>query len=243
MPSSKDKRISKTKYSVAVERVSTGSEPIDKLLKGGVEKGIITNIFGESGTGKTNVCIQAAAHIAKNGGKVIYIDTEKGLSTERFTQIADEDALKNLHLLEPMTFEEQEQKINALPELLTDDTELVIVDSMVSLYRLQANGDNVSEINQRLSKQFSQLSKAARKHNLAVMVTNQVYTSFDEDSLELVGRDVPRYWSKCLLKLSYEDQNLRKMEIEKHRSMPEGKACRFKIANEGLLSTERKPGF
>lgn len=220
---------------MTVERVETGSKPVDNLLGGGIEKGIITNVFGESGTGKTNLCVQAAAQVASNQGEVIYIDTEKGFSTERFKQIASEEALENLHLLEPMTFEEQEEKINSLPALTDQgDIQLVIVDSMVSLYRLQANGENVSEVNQRLSQLLSQLSKTARTENIPVMVTNQVYTSFDEEDLELVGRDVPRYWSKCLLKLSYEDQSLRKIEIEKHRSRPEGMSKKFKIVNEGL---------
>jgi len=124
-----------------------------------------------------------------------------------------------------------------------EDIDLVVVDSLVSLYRLQANGDNVSEVNQRLSQQLSTLSKIAREENIPILVTNQVYTNFDENDLELVGRDVPRYWSKCLLRLDYEDKNLRKAEVEKHRSLPEGKAQRFKIVDEGLKEPDKKGLF
>ncbi|MFB6145886.1 MAG: DNA repair and recombination protein RadB, partial [Candidatus Nanohaloarchaea archaeon] len=210
-----------------VERVSTGSEPLDELLNGGVEKGLITNIFGESGSGKTNFCVQVAASVAESGEKVIYIDTEKGLSAERFTQIASDDALENMMVMEPVDFKEQEERTMALEGLVEEEEpDLIVIDSMVSLYRLQATGDKVAEVNQRLSQQFSELSKIARKHDMPILVTNQVYTSFDENELELVGRDVPRYWSKCLVKLSIIDTGVRKAEIEKHRSLPEGRSVK-----------------
>jgi len=229
---------------VKVERVSTGSEPIDSLLKGGIEKGIINNVFGESGSGKTNLCIQVAAEVAMDGEKVIYVDTERGFSPERFTQVADDESLDNVMLMEPMDFQEQEAKVNALRELADEhEPGLVVVDSLVSLYRLQAKGDQVQEINQKLSQQLSELSKIAREHDIPVLVTNQVYTSFDEDQLELVGRDVPRYWSKCLLKLSDLGNSVRKAEIEKHRSLPEGRSQKFSIADEGLVEADDSGGL
>lgn len=227
-----------------VKRLSTGSKPIDSLLNGGIERGIITNIFGESGSGKTNVCVQVAAEVASSGENVAYIDTEKGFSAERFVQVASEEALENVTVMEPTTFNEQEKDIESLPGLVEEEEpDLVVVDSLVSLYRLQANGDKVSEVNQRLSQQLSTLSKIARKQDIPILVTNQVYTNFDEDGLELVGRDVPRYWSKCLLKLDYEDKSLRRIEVEKHRSLPEGKSQRFQIVDEGLKEPDEKGLF
>ncbi len=143
-----------------------------------------------------------------------------------------------------MTFEQQEKDINSLPGLVEEeDIDVVVVDSLVSLYRLNANGDNISKVNQRLSKQLSELSKIARREDIPVVVTNQVYTSFDEDELELVGRDVPRYWSKCLVKLENDTKNLRKIEVEKHRSLPEGKSTRFQIVDEGLVEPDEKGLF
>ncbi len=219
-----------------VERVSTGSEILDDLLKGGLEKGVITNVYGESGTGKTNFCVQAAAEAAKNG-KVAYIDTEGGFSPERAAQIGGEEILENIIIKNPVEFREQEETINQLEALVQqEDIGLVVVDSAVSLYRLKVNGDNAQEINQKLSNQLSELSKIARTENIPVIITNQVYTSFDKDDLELVGRDVPKYWSKCLLKM--EENSNRKIKISKHRSLPKGRTRTFKITDEGLLPGE-----
>ena len=69
----------------------TGCKPLDDLLGGGFEKGIVTQIFGAAGTGKTNICIQLAVECVKQGQKTIFIDTE-GLSPTRFKQIAGENA-------------------------------------------------------------------------------------------------------------------------------------------------------
>lgn len=234
----KDKRVVTDFLGVEVERVSTGCEPLDTLLNGGVEKGVISNFYGESGTGKTNVCIQVAAEVAQDGGKVAYVDSEASFSPERFIQIASEDALDNIFLKDVTDFEQQVETIEGLENLVEEEgIDLIVVDSLVSLYRLKVNGDNANEVNQELSQQLSTLSGIARNHNLPVMITNQVYTSFDEDELELVGRDVPKYWSKCLVKLSQADKNIRKARISKHRSLPEGKEVQFEITDEGLVES------
>ncbi|MFB6158299.1 MAG: DNA repair and recombination protein RadB [Candidatus Nanohalobium sp.] len=222
-----------------VERVSTGSESIDRFLNGGLEKGIVSNVYGESGSGKTNFCIQVAAEIAEDGGNVAYIDTEAGFSPERFLQMSDEEALDNILIRSPTTFEQQEDAVENLEGTVEEeDVRLVVVDSAVSLYRLKVNGDNASEVNNRLSGQLSELTRIARENNIPVLITNQVYTSFDEEGLELVGRDVPKYWSKCLLKLSTKGKNRRQIEISKHRSLPEGKKMQFKITDNGLEEPE-----
>lgn len=226
-----------------VKRISSGSRPLDELLNGGLEKQVITNVFGESGTGKTNLCVQVAAEVAANGDEVIYVDTEGGFSPERFVQIASEEALEELTMFEPLDFEQQEDVIDSLESAIDEETGFVVVDSLVSLYRLKVNDNNASEVNQRLSQQLSELSKIARKHEIPVMVTNQVYSNFDESGVELVGKDVPRYWSKCLLKLGHDDKSIRTVEIEKHRSLPEGKTRRFQIDNEGLIEPDEKGLF
>lgn len=226
-----------------VERIGTGSRPVDELLNGGLEKEVITNVFGESGTGKTNLCVQIAAEIASEGKEVIYVDTEGGFSSERFVQIASEEALENLTMFEPLDFEQQEEVVESLEDAFNRDTGFIVVDSLVSLYRLKVNDNNASEINQRLSQQLSELSKIARKHSVPIMVTNQVYSNFDESGLELVGKDVPRYWSKCLLKLEDDEKSIRTVEIEKHRSLPEGKTRRFQITDGGLTEPDKKGLF
>lgn len=82
-----------------VPRIQTGCKAIDHLLKGGVEVGSITEIFGENGAGKTQfshtLAVQVQRPIEEGGlavkGKapplVLYIDTENTMRPERIMSI------------------------------------------------------------------------------------------------------------------------------------------------------------
>ena len=68
-------------------RYKSGCKCIDELLGGGFESGTVTQLYGEAGSGKTNICLQTAIECARKGKTVIFIDSE-GFSPERFIQIA-----------------------------------------------------------------------------------------------------------------------------------------------------------
>lgn len=214
-----------------IKRLSTNS-PLDKLLNGGLEYGTITNIYGPPGSGKTNVGLSTLMN-CKN--KIIYIDTEGSFSLERFKQLGGNDKkLKNVILIEPHTWSEQHAKILNLEKILKrEKIDLVIVDSLVALYRLELTQENFSLINRQLATQYSILSKIARTYEIPVLVTNQIYGKGDE--VELSSRYVGRFWSKCLIELKRsEKENQRIAILRKHRSLPEGKKIEFIITENGL---------
>ncbi|HSA97542.1 MAG TPA: ATPase domain-containing protein, partial [Candidatus Nitrosotenuis sp.] len=55
--------------------ISTGLKRLDDLLGGGIKNGIITDIFGASGTGKTQLVLQIAVNCLSQGGTILYQDT------------------------------------------------------------------------------------------------------------------------------------------------------------------------
>ncbi|KFM20693.1 DNA repair protein [Marine Group I thaumarchaeote SCGC RSA3] len=63
--------------------ISTGLQKLDKSLSGGISDGIIVDIFGKNGTGKTQLLLQLAINSIKNGGNVLYFDTTGGFRPER----------------------------------------------------------------------------------------------------------------------------------------------------------------
>ena len=71
-----------------MEKISTGSEYLNKFLNSGYEKGRISVIFGPAATGKTTLCMLAALATAKSGKKILFIDTENGFSVERLKQMS-----------------------------------------------------------------------------------------------------------------------------------------------------------
>lgn len=221
-------------------KISSGSYDFNKWLYGGYEKGIITTIYGSPGSGKTNLCLIAAVSQAKKGNRVLFMDTEGGFSTERIKQLAQEDfenVLKNILVLKPTSFAEQKDSFKEILKQVTKDHfGLIIVDGMTMLYRLDfgvAKDDgqeSIREINAHLAKQMSILSEIARKQDIPVIVTNQVY-NWDNES-RMVAGDVIRYWSKCLIEVT-NDEGGRTAFLRKHRSLPE-KSLPFQIVNGGV---------
>lgn len=213
-----------------IERLPSGSKVIDDFLDGGVEHGAITNFYGPPGSGKTNISILFTLSNLKHG-KTVYIDTENGFSIERFFQIGGtKENLKQVLYETPTNFKEQIKTIQKLKSL---DVKLIIVDSIVSLYRLEINKDNFTEVNKELAKQLAALSFIAKDKKIPIIITNQVY-SVNSDEIELSGRDVVKYWSKCLIELKKVDDNRRLAILRKHRSLPEGRKTEFEITDNGI---------
>lgn len=223
-----------------MEKIDSGSGVINKLLNGGLEKDIITTVFGAAGTGKSNLALIATLAAAQKG-KVVFIDTESSFSIDRLKQLNPDlkQIIKNITIIKPLEFEEQQRAIRDLREITKKEkVELIVIDSLTMLYRLE-RPDDPKEINLELTKQLSILSSIARKYNMPILVTNQVYSSFDErDDIRMVGGDILKYWSKCLIRLKKVASGLRKADLVKHRSLPEGRAVWFKIINDGFEEVE-----
>lgn len=222
-------------------KIPTNSR-IDTLLEGGVERGIITQIFGPPSSGKSNIALSLAVGVAKQGKKVVYIDTEGGISLDRIKQIAQFDFSKvanNILVLEPNSFTEQTDNLKTLDLWVSknnDDLDLIVLDSAVALYRV--DDMQSSPLNKELGKQMGILSKIARKYDIAVVLTNQIYNSFDEDkdNIHPVGGMILQYWSKTMIQLDKTDELHERIAIiKRHRNIAEGKRVNFKITSKGII--------
>jgi DNA repair protein RadB len=218
------------------ERITTGSGVFDDLLNGGYETDIVTTVFGPSASGKSNLAMLAAASHAD--GKVVFVDTESGLSVRRLQQLSEdaETVLENTMVLQPSSLDEQGAAFERLKNTLDESVNLVVVDSIAMLYRLEiAKHSDVKSTNQQLAEQIANLIRIARDKTIPVLITNQVYNDFDEDeSVNLVGGDILKYGSKCLIEL-HRDGDDRYATVRKHRSMREGKSAVFQIVDEGIV--------
>lgn len=228
-----------------MSKISSGAEFLNKFLGGGYDFDIVTTIFGPSGSGKTNICLIAAVEQASKGKKIIFVDTEGGIAVERIKQICGDDEKKVKDVLEktlffnPLNFEEQKEVFTQLKEIVKDminsQIGLIIVDSISMLYRLElGKSEGVYDINAALGRQLAFLVEIARRKNIPVLLTNQVYSDFDNrDQVKMVGGDLLKYGSKCLLELQ-KMKNGRLLILRKHRSLAEGKEIRFKIVQNGV---------
>lgn len=215
--------------------LSTGSKGIDELLGGGIEKGVLTQIYGPFASGKTTLAMQIGL---LNRGKVAYVDTESGFSPERLKVMASsrglnsEEVLQKFLLFEPENFREQGKIIARLKKVVDQRFSLVVVDSITAHYRVESNKQAGST---ELSKQLQVLLWLARKYKIAVIVINQVFHDSKVDVLRPIAEQTLGYKCKDILRLErLERPGVRIALLERHRHKPEGGMVYFKITNKGI---------
>jgi DNA repair protein RadB len=209
---------------------------LDELSDGFPPK-TITQVYGDFATGKTTLCLQLCARSCEQGKRSLYIDTEGGFSPERILQIHPAADLEKILVLEPYSFESQCEAIETLEEKMDDAVGCIVVDSMVSLYRLKGGTyDEKRELNRLLGKQLLILSKIARSSEIPVVITNQIYEDF-ENGITPLGGSVLKYWSKIIIKLEKvpEQPGQRKATIIKHKYKKEGISCELTVAERGII--------
>ena len=176
-----------------LEYISTGVRSLDDLLEGGVEVGSITELIGEFGAGKTQICHQLAVMVQlpkEKGGlnaRALYIDTEGTFRPERIIQIArakqldPEKALENIIYARAYNSDHQMLLVDEAKKYIeSQNIRLIIVDSLINHFRAEYPGrENLASRQQKLNRHISQLHRLASLYNLAVVVTNQVMSSPD----------------------------------------------------------------
>ncbi|MCM2464726.1 DNA repair and recombination protein RadB [Methanoculleus oceani] len=219
------------------DRVSTGSQALDDLLGGGLERRTITQIYGEPASGKSTFCLMAAVASLRAGNSVVYIDTE-GFSVERFTQLAGENAgafADRLYLFEPLDFAQQGAMIADTEGLLKRDGQaavgLLVMDSATALYRTEL--DLGREALRRLSHHMIKLLGLAKKYDIPVMITNQIFMDIERDRVAGLGGTALEHLSKAIIRLEKKD-SVRRAMLRKHRSRPEGLSFDFVITEDGI---------
>ncbi|MDR0912851.1 MAG: DNA repair and recombination protein RadB [Methanobrevibacter sp.] len=226
----------------SLDKIATNST-IDSILGGGIEKGTITQIYGPPASGKTNIALTLAVEVSKNSRKVLYIDTEGGISIERVKQIAKDNfdvVAENLIVFEPKSFKSQQMDLRAIEHWLNDnhdDVDLIVIDSIVALYR--SNEKAIKESNRDMGKQIALLTRLSREYPIAILITNQIYSSFDSEgnnnNISPVGGFTLQYGSKTIVELAKTNEiGQRIATIKRHRTIAEGIATNFNITGNGI---------
>ncbi|KAL5282358.1 XRCC3 family protein [Megaselia abdita] len=170
-------------------RISFKCDSLDKITNGGILTRGITEIFGESGAGKTQLLLQLSLSVQlpeiKGGLQkgVALICTEDVFPAKRLVQISEsfykkypEEDIKYLsnifieHVVEP---EELLNCVNRrLPILMARyHIGLIIIDSVAAVFRSESNAINRSlDIRQLVSS----LLRLSHQYNCGVICVNQV---------------------------------------------------------------------
>ena len=235
-------------------KCNTGSQELNRILGGGVETGAITELIGEFGSGKTQICFTLAVTAQQPveeggyGGNVCVIDTEGTFMPERIMQIAEERGLDSTKILEGILIaraynsEHQIILINSLPELVEKSgIKLVIMDSMIGHFRGEYIGrGTLAERQQKLGSCLSKLLRVAEAFNISVVLTNQVLSTPDTmygDPNKPTGGHVMAHACTHRVFLRRGRQNTRLARVIDSPSLPEEK-IRFAITAAGIVDTD-----
>ncbi|MEF8783724.1 MAG: DNA repair and recombination protein RadB [Haloarculaceae archaeon] len=228
------------------DSIPTGCDAIDELLGGGFERGAVTQVYGPPAAGKTNLVLSAAMGAAAAGQSTLYIDTE-GLSVDRMEQLASaragrdqsvDDLASRLIISEALTFQEQTEAVQDAAEF-AGEVAFVVLDSATGFYRLERTEQESGEALRAVARQITHLLSLARKHDLAVAFTNQVFTDPDSDQTRALGGHTLDHWSAVILRLDRFRGGNRRVTLEKHHAREAGATGQFRITGSGLETAER----
>ena len=159
--------------------IPTGLKKLDDFLLGGIPKGIIVDVFGGNGTGKTQLLLQLSINSIKNGGHVLYFDTTGGFRPERILEIQKQYETQ-LNFLEKITVSRitnTSEQIKSIKNLQNNDFSLIVIDNVTDLFSYEYKKDESTfEKNSLFMKYMHELSQLAITKKIPIVITNMIRT-------------------------------------------------------------------
>ena len=157
--------------------IKTGLVKIDDFLSGGIPNGIIVDVFGGSGTGKTQLLLQLSINSIKNGGNVLYLDTTGGFRPERILEIQKKSKI-NFNLLDKITVSRvtnTSEQINSIKNLHANNFSLIVIDNITDLFSYEyKNNESIFKKNSLFMKYMHELSFYAITNKIPIVITNMI---------------------------------------------------------------------
>ena len=233
-----------------VQKLTSGTSAMDELLGGGFETQSICEVFGEFGSGKTQIGHQLAVNtilpVSQGGlnGEVFYIDTEDTFRPERIAQMAEavgmdpQDALDRIHVARAYNSAHQMLLVDEIKRMAKSiDVKLVIVDSLTSHFRAEYVGRGMlASRQQKLNKHLKELKQLSDVQNALILVTNQVMSNpaaLWGDPTKAIGGHIVGHASTFRLYLRKSKGGRRIARLIDSPNLPEGEAV-FTVTAEGL---------
>ena len=233
-----------------VQKLSSMVQSIDDLLSGGFETQALVEVYGEFGSGKTQIGHQLAVNctmpVDQGGldGDVFYIDTEDTFRPERITQMArghgldPEEVLERIHVARAYNSAHQMLLAEEIKRMSRGtNVKMIIVDSLTSHFRAESVGRGMlASRQQKLNKHLKDLKQLADVNNALVLVTNQVQSKPDAmwgDPTKPIGGHVLAHASTFRLYLRKAKGGRRIARLVDSPNLPDGE-CVYQVCEEGL---------
>lgn len=233
-----------------VGKLTSSSKNFDELLGGGFETQAITELYGEFGSGKTQIvhqlCVNVQLPSEKKGleGHAAVIDTENTFRPERIRQMAaaldmdETETLAKIHVARAFNSNHQMLLVDKITELGKEvPLRLIIVDSLTAHFRAEYLGrGSLAERQQQINKHMHELLKLGDVLNAVIVCTNQVSARpdmFMGDPTRPIGGHVVAHTSTYRLYLRKSKANKRIARLIDSPCLPEGEAV-FSLNEDGI---------
>jgi len=226
-------------------RVPLEVDEIDEMLCGGFESQSLYEIWGEEGSGKTQLSMTAMATYLKAGHGVMMLDCEGAFDIERFDQICETRNIKyDEEKLGYHMYSDENQLVrsvqNMSSEIMESDIKLVVIDGLVGLMRLAYKGrGELGERQLELKDVLKYLKAWSLLFNCSVIITNQVTANPDPFGAKVkpIGGHVLGHYVKYIMQISKGMKNNRTVRLKKSPKSPEGDYACY-INEEGISQHE-----
>lgn len=187
-------------------RLKSGCALLDEATGGGLKAGEIVQIFGPSGSGKTTLAMQYTLNAALRKFRIVYISIDTAFSLNRFRQIASNDfdfVAPNIYITSPTKFSQQGEFFGTFDTIRPQNTRLLVVDTIVSLYRKEL-GDFHENIvlNRLLNRQLGVIASIGKRHNLTIILINQVRGDIESpDGFCPMANSIISFWCTTSIRI------------------------------------------
>ena len=157
--------------------ISTGLQKLDKFLSGGIPSGVITDIYGGSGSGKTQLLFQICINVIKNGGNVLYQDMTGGFRPERILEIQKHQNLTTdiLRKITVSRITNTSEQIKSLDIMNKSSFSLILIDNITDLFSYEySREDKIFEKNFLFARYLHKLSLIAINNKIPIIITNMI---------------------------------------------------------------------
>ena len=226
---------------LAVDVIPTGALALDIALGvGGVPRGLITEIYGNEGSGKTTLAYHLIAEAQREGGTAAYIDAEQRMDPSYAHAVGVD--LDELLISQPQTGEQALDIADIL--VRSGGLDIFLVDSVAALVpraELEGEmGDSHVGLQARLmSKALRKVAHSIRQSNTAGVFLNQIREKigvmFGNPEVTPGGRAL-KFWSSVRIEL-------RRVESLKRGTEIIGGRSRARVTKNSVAAPFRRAEF
>ena len=157
--------------------ISSGLQKLDEFLSGGIPCGVITDIYGGSGTGKTQLLFQICINAVKKGGNILYQDTTGSFRPERILEIQKKQNL-TFDILDKITVSRitnTSEQMKSIDIMNISNFSLIVIDNITDLFSYEySKEDSTFEKNFLFVKYIHNLSLIAINKKIPIVITNMI---------------------------------------------------------------------